>query len=102
MFKKKKIVSNIKPVPKSLYAWNAIHAGSFLLFVESLNDCYRFIFLPGPSDYYLTIKDFESCMLNNTLEFVETLPNDIYEESVRISLACPLQSAKIESNENTH
>ena len=91
MFKKKKQKKlKIDPIPKGLYAWNAVHAGSFLLYTESLKDCYKFMFLPGPSEYFLTKEDFEACVSNGILEFVEPLPDDIYEESLKM-LACPLK-----------
>jgi hypothetical protein len=80
---------SLKPKQKGLYAWNAIHAGSFLLYIEKLKDCYKFMFLPGPSPFFLTFEDFEKCINSSTLEFVEVLPNDIYEESVNIFLSCP-------------
>lgn len=100
MFKKKKSSnSNFKPIQKGLYAWNSLHAGSFLLYVESLKDCYRFLFLPGPSDYYLTFEDFDKGMKTNILEFVDTLPNDVFEESLKLSLLCPPENFKIVSNE---
>ena len=76
-----------KPVPKAMYAWNAIHAGSFLLYVESLVNCYKFVFLPGPSEYFLTFEDFEIAIKKGVLEFVDILPDDIYKES--LSLSCP-------------
>ena len=83
------------PISKGLYAWNAIHAGSFLLYVEALKDCYSFLFLPGPSEYYLTVEDFEKSLSNRTLEFVEALPDDIYEESLKISLPRPSNQQKM-------
>lgn len=90
MFKKKEQPKlNLQPIPKGLYAWTSLHAGSFLLFVESLKDCYKFIFLPGPSEYFLTFEDFSKCVKSGTLEFVEELPDEIYEESIKISLSCP-------------
>jgi hypothetical protein len=76
-----------KPIPKALYAWNAVHAGSFLLYVESLTDCYKFIFLPGPSEYFLTIEDFKTALKKGMLEFVDVLPDEIYQES--LALSCP-------------
>ena len=90
MFKKKK-ENNLKyqPIPKGMYAWTALHAGSFLLFVESLKDCHKFLFLPGPSEYFLTIEDFSKCIKNGTLEFVEELPDEVFEETVNFSLLCP-------------
>lgn len=91
MNKKKKTV----PVSKGLYAWNFLHAGSFILFVESLKDCYEFIFLPGPSEYYLTFEDFEKCIENGTLELVEPLPDDIFEETLKISLSRPSKTITV-------
>jgi hypothetical protein len=79
----------IEPHLKGLYAWNSIHAGSFLLYVKTLKDCYQFIFLPGPSEYYLTFEDFETSVRTNILEFVEQLPQEVYDETVLLSLSCP-------------
>lgn len=98
--KKKQTKTRYEPIAKGLYAWNALHAGSFLLYVESLKDCYKFLFLPGPSEYFLTFEDFAKCLKSNTLEFVEKLPHEIFEESVRISLACPSVPSNIVSNES--
>ena len=87
------------PISRGLYAWNTLHAGSFLLYTESLKDCHRFLFLPGPTEYYLTNEDFDRCVKNNTLELVEPLPDEIYQETIQISLACPSQKTKIDINE---
>lgn len=88
MFKlKSKKEANWIPVSKAMYAWNAIHAGSFLLYVESLADCHKFLFLPGPAEYFLTYEDFNKAMEKGVLEFVEVLPEEIYAESLMLS--CP-------------
>jgi hypothetical protein len=76
-----------KPILKAMYAWNAVHAGSFLLHVNSPTDCYKFIFLPGPVDYFLTHEDFEAAIKQGVLEFVEILPEEIYQETILLS--CP-------------
>jgi hypothetical protein len=70
------------PVQKGFYAWNALHAGSFLLFVEAKQDLYTFVFLPGPSYMNLSKDTFDGCIKTNTLEFVEALPDDIYGETI--------------------
>lgn len=75
------------PISKGMYAWNYIHAGSFILYVESLDSCHKFIMLPGPSEYFLTYEDFAKGIDKNILEFVEILPEDIYQET--LSLLCP-------------
>lgn len=81
------------PTPKGMYAFNAIHAGSFLLFVESLVNCHKFIFLPGPSEYFLTYEDFEQATEKGILEFVEVLPEDIYHETLLLS--CPIEKSRL-------
>lgn len=73
---------NLQPVPRGFYAWNSLHAGSFLLFMESLNDHYKFIFLPGPSYMNLAFETFTKCIKSNTLELVEQLPEDVYADTV--------------------
>lgn len=98
MFNKK--IKQPQPISKGLYAWNAIHAGSFLLFIESLKDCHKFLFLPGPAEFFLTFEDFAKCLQTNALEFVESVPNDVFEESIRISSTCPSNNPKIICNEN--
>jgi hypothetical protein len=88
-------MSNLKPTAKGLYAWTSIHAGSFLLYVESLKDCHKFLFLPGPTEHYLTFEDFTTSVQNKVLEFVEALPDEIFEESIRFSLQCPSSISKL-------
>lgn len=83
------------PINRGMYAWNAIHAGSFLLFVESLKECHEFIFLPGPSKYFLTYKDFEQAIERRILEFVDVLPEDIYQESLLLS--CPSEKSRLKA-----
>ena len=101
MFKKKIQSTNaLTPISKGMYAWNVLHAGSFLLYVESLKDCYKFLFLPGPSEYFLTSRDFAECLRKNTLEFVEQLPDEIFDETIKISLACPPSTSRIILNES--
>lgn len=100
MFKKKK-QTPFQPTKRGLYAWNAMHAGSFLLYVNSFKDHHQFLFLPGPSEYCLTNEDFSFCIKSNTLEFVEALPQDIFDESVKLSLSCPPINSNIIGNEST-
>ena len=86
MSKKEKPL-NYEPTKRGIYAWNALRAGDFLVFVKTLKDCHRFVYLPGPSDFYMTLDDFTDCMKKRVLELVEQLPKDVYEET--ISLSCP-------------
>jgi hypothetical protein len=98
MAKPKHKVKN-KPKDKGLYAWNYLHAGSFLLFLKEETHHYEFMFLPGPSRYCLTREDFEHCVSANVLEFVETLPDEIYQESLHFLLQCPPTTSYNSGNE---
>ena len=98
MARKKKTNLEHKPIPKGLYAWNSIHAGSFLLYIESLKDCHKFVFLPGPTDYYVTNGDFNDCINSGILEFVEPLPDDIFQETISFSLTSPPGIVKLHSH----
>jgi hypothetical protein len=85
MFKKSKQPLNIQPTERGLYAFIKERCGDFLLFVEEQKDCYKFIYLPGPSDFYLTTEDFTKSIKGQILEFVEQVPEDIFLESVELS-----------------
>lgn len=94
---KKQKLKKLEPIPRGMYAWNYTHAGSFLVYIKSLKDCYEFVFLPGPSEYYLTQEDFDKAVATNLLEFVDVLPKEIYEET--LALSCPIKKFKISTNE---
>ena len=89
----------VQPIIKGLYAWTSLHAGSFILCVEDLTDYYQFLFLPGPSEYFLTSEDFSKCVKSNVLEFVEVLPDQIFEETVKFLLCSPPKQLNIITNE---
>lgn len=100
MFRRKQRNTNYQPTQRGMYAWTSMHAGSFLLYVESLKDCHRFIFLPGPSEFFLTVADFDKCLDTNILEFVEQIPEEIYNETIEFSLSSPPNPQRIILNEN--
>jgi hypothetical protein len=77
------------PKKRGLYAWNFLHAGSFLLFVKDNENNYEFLFLPGPTQFFLTKEDFNQAIEKNILEFVEDLPKEIFEETINFALTCP-------------
>ncbi len=100
MFGKKQKITLHQPIPKGMYAWTSLHAGSFLLYVESLKDCHKFIFLPGPSEFFLTFENFSECIKTKILDFVEQLPDEVYNETIQFSLPCPPKPPKIIMDEN--
>lgn len=91
MFKKRK--KTISPLPRGFYAFNVGRAGDFILFVESTSDFHKFLYLPGADPFFLTHEDFSNSIDNNSLAFVEQLPEEIYNES--LSLSCPNQQTRI-------
>lgn len=96
MFKKKKTNLNLQPPPRAIFAWNSLRAGDFIIFKESHNDFYEFIYVPGGDLFHLTIEDFTKSVKTGMLEFVEQLPQDIYNESLELSTnkRCNVQTVK--------
>lgn len=92
---KQKKLSKFHPPERSIFAYNFINAGDFIVYVQTLKDCYEFIILPGPSTIYITLEDFENALKNNVLSFVEQLPEDVYKETLELAsstrnmLPCP-------------
>jgi hypothetical protein len=76
---------NKKPLSRGFYAFNAIRAGDFLLYVESDKYSHQFVYLPGGHSFYLTKEDFSVAIDTGVLSLVEQLPDDIYEESLMLS-----------------
>lgn len=86
MFKsKEKSNLNLQPTERGFYAWTIERAGDFLLFVEAQKDCYKFLYMPGATDFYLTFEDYTNSVKKGVLEFVEQLPEDIFNESIDIA-----------------
>ncbi len=92
--------SNVLPKEKGIYAWNSLHAGSFILFIKTHELFHQFMFLPGPSEYCLTFEDFSACIKSGVLEFVEQLPDDVFQDSLNFFLSCPSNKSKVINNEN--
>jgi len=93
VFKKQTETLNYQPAARSIYAWTRIRAGDFIVYVESLKDCHKFILLPGPSEMFLTFDDFTKSIKTGLLEFVEELPEDVYNETILLS--CPPNNSKV-------
>ena len=98
VFSKLKQGFDFKPLDRGFYAWNMERAGDFLIFVESSEDYYKFLYIPGADPFYLTKEDFHTCMKTGIVSLVEQLPKDIYEES--LVLSCPPKTPKIQTHEN--
>lgn len=87
-----------QPTPRGFYAFNIERAGDFLIYVEAHKDCYKFLYVPGASEFYLTFQDFTTALKAGVLTFVEQLPEEIYKESLMLS--CPTKTLQNSTNEN--
>jgi hypothetical protein len=72
-----------QPTEKGIYMFNKEHAGSSLVYIKHHKDYYEFAFLPGPSRFLLTPEEFTKALKVNVLEFVETLPDEIFNETMK-------------------
>ena len=52
------------------------------MFKENEKDHYCFVYLPGADPFNMTITDFDTSIKDGTLEFVEQLPCDVYNETL--------------------
>jgi|LakMenEpi03Aug12_release.lakeMendotaPanAssembly.Ray.scaffolds.fasta_scaffold417275_1 hypothetical protein len=82
---KQKSYQNYQPTERGFFAFNHERAGDFLLFVEAQKDCYKFLYLPGATEFYLTFEDYTESIKRGVLEFVDQLPEDVFQESLELS-----------------
>lgn len=69
-----------KPKKRFLYAVkNGDHAGKFIAYIDTLQDCYCFLAVPGNEKLKIPIQDFENGIESGIVDFVEKLPRDVYK-----------------------
>jgi len=75
------IIKNTKkPKKRFLYAVkNGDHAGKFIAYIDTLQDNYCFLAVPGNEKLKVPITDFENGIDNGIVEFVEKLPRDVFK-----------------------
>jgi len=73
--------------------WTSIRAGDGMLFFEEYDDYYKFLYFPGNDFFCLTKQDFNQYVSQEILVFVECMPQDIFDETIKYSLSC-LQKAE--------
>jgi hypothetical protein len=71
------------PVERGMYAFNKLRAGDFILFVKEMPDYYMFLEFPGNTTLLLSRYDFNQSISTNILEFAETLPTSVFEETIQ-------------------
>ena len=72
------------PLPRSIFAWNRLRAGDFIIFKKEYPEYYEFVYIPGGDQFNLTKEDFHNSVNAGILSFVEQLPEEIYNESLQI------------------
>lgn len=77
----------IKPIKRGFYAFDSLRAGDFLIFIEEQEHHYDFIYIPGGDFFHLTFDEFNTCVKNKILTLVETLPENIFEETLSFALS---------------
>ena len=78
LFKK---VFKIKFVPqsRSLYAFTRFRKGEFLLYINKKDNVYEFMQLPDRYIVNLTDAEFSQGIAERLLDFVEIIPEDVFE-----------------------
>ena len=55
------------------------HKGKFAVCIETDRKLFRFLFLPGLEPYNVPIKDVKNGLSTKILDFVENLPEDVFQ-----------------------
>jgi hypothetical protein len=71
------------PKPRSLYAFTKYRRGDFVLFIDDKQGMYEFMQLPDLFQVYFTTEEFKNCIENKLLDFVECLPQDVFDVCIK-------------------
>lgn len=71
-----------KPQPRSVYAFTKHRRGDFLLFVKENSEVLEFMQLPDRYQVCLTKKEFHEGIISKLLDFVEQVPEEVFEVAV--------------------
>ena len=78
-FKKKTTVPIVLPKERGVYAFMKHKRGEFILFIEQNEEVLTFMQLPDRYNILLTKEEFTAGFSTNLLEFVECIPEDVFE-----------------------
>lgn len=69
------------PTPRGMYAFTKYRRGDFLIFLgtEKEDDIFEFMQLPSMFSISLTKQEFNSSLDTGIIEYVECLPEDVFE-----------------------
>jgi len=87
-----------KPRTRGVYAILARErAGEFLLFNKQVEDTYHFIHLPDLYQLKFTKLEFKKSLKGNILEFVEVVPQEVFDTCIaNSSETTPVEQKKLE------
>jgi hypothetical protein len=67
------------PKCRGVYAFTKHRRGDFILFVKEDKDVLEFMHLPDRYQIFLTKQEFTEGLLTNLLDFVEQVPEEVFE-----------------------
>jgi hypothetical protein len=67
------------PEKRSVYAFTKHRRGDFILFIKEDKDVLEFMQLPDRYQIFLTKQEFTEGILTNLLDFVEQVPEEVFE-----------------------
>ena len=67
------------PKDRGLYAFTKHRRGDFILFVKADKDVLEFMQLPDRYQFFLTKKEFNEGLTTKLLDFVEQVPEEVFE-----------------------
>jgi hypothetical protein len=73
---KKKIQT---PLVRGVYAFTKHRRGDFILFIKENFEVLEFMHLPDRYQIFLTKKEFSEGLTTKLLDFVEQIPEDVFE-----------------------
>ena len=67
------------PLPRGVYAFTKHRRGDFMLFIKEESEVLEFMQLPDRYQIYLTKKEFHEGLTTKLLDFVEQVPEEVFE-----------------------
>jgi hypothetical protein len=67
------------PLPRGVYAFTKHRRGDFILFIKEDSDVLEFMQLPDRYQICLTKKEFSEGLSTKLLDFVEQIPEEVFE-----------------------
>lgn len=74
------MIKKIKtPIARGVYAFTKHRRGDFILFIKEDKDVLEFMQLPDRYQLFLTKQEFHEGVTTKLLDFVEQIPDEVFE-----------------------